>query len=177
MIEKYFLPTCYIKHYKNLNLNQIKSKGIKVFIIDVDNTLISHEVHDLDADAIDFIQAIKDHQMNPVIVSNNVKERVGKVAQQGQCDYFSFALKPLKRKYKQIVRKYNCEPHEVCVLGDQLITDVLGGNRMKFVTILQDPISNKDNTSGKVTRLIEDKIFNYLRYKNKWRRHDYYDNL
>lgn len=177
MIVKYFLPTCYIKHYKNLDLNELESRGIKIFIVDVDNTLISHEVHELDNEAISFIQAIKEHHMIPVIVSNNVKERVSEVAKQGQCDYFSFALKPLKRKYKAILRKYNCKSSEVCVIGDQLITDVLGGNRMKFITILQDPISNKDNTSGKVTRFIETMIFNYLEKKNKWRKQQYYDNL
>ncbi|MEG0176510.1 YqeG family HAD IIIA-type phosphatase [Anaerorhabdus sp.] len=175
MIDNYFLPTMYIRNYQDLDLDSLVKKGIKVFVIDVDNTLISHEVSDLDSKAIAFIHEIQNHGMIPVIISNNVKKRVEEVARQGSCDYFSFALKPLKYKYKQLLKRYNCTPNEVITLGDQLITDVLGGNRMKFNTILQDPISKKDNTSGKVTRFIETKVFKHLEKQGKWRRNKYYD--
>lgn len=177
MIERYFLPKIYIRHYSDLNLEQLRSDGIKVVVVDVDNTLISHEVHVLDDYAVQFLQAIKRADMNPVIMSNNVKKRVEPIAKQGECDYFSFALKPLKRKYKAVLKKYQCKPNEVAVLGDQIVTDILGGNRMNFITILQEPISNKDNTSGKVTRFIENRIIQVLEKKNKWRRYTYYDKL
>ncbi|MEG0076446.1 YqeG family HAD IIIA-type phosphatase [Anaerorhabdus sp.] len=177
MIAKYFLPTMYIKNYQDLDLDKLKKRGVRIFIVDVDNTLISHEVSQLDDSGLAFMENIKNHGMIPVIVSNNVKQRVEQLARQADCAYYSFALKPLKLKYKRILREYKCNQDEVCVIGDQLITDVLGGNRMKFITILQEPITNIDNTSGKVTRFIETKIFNYLEKTNKWRKHNYYDNL
>ena len=52
-------------------------------------------------------------------------------------------------------------PENIAVIGDQLFTDVLGGNRCKMFTILTDPIAERDILITKIKRPIE----NYLKKK------------
>jgi len=56
---------------------------------------------------------------------------------------------------------------EVVVIGDQLLTDVLGGNLAGFYTILVVPIVQTDAKITRVNRAIERKILNYFRKKGK----------
>ena len=60
-------------------------------------------------------------------------------------------------------------------MGDQLLTDVAGGNRMNMLTILVDPISTKDNFFGIINRQVENLIFNYLESKDLIKKGKYYD--
>ena len=49
----------------------------------------------------------------------------------------------------------NLKPHEVAVVGDQLFTDVFGGNRLGIYTILINPISRNELDSTKMMRKLE----------------------
>ena len=57
------------------------------------------------------------------------------------------------------------KPENVAVVGDQIFTDVLGGNRCKMFTILIEPIAEKDIWLTKVKRPIE--IFIKKKYFKK----------
>ena len=57
------------------------------------------------------------------------------------------------------------KPENVAVVGDQIFTDVLGGNRCKMFTILIEPIAEKDIWLTKVKRPIE--IFIKKKYLKK----------
>lgn len=177
MILDLFIPIQYISHYSKCNVEELKAHGIKVFILDVDNTLISHFVNELDKSSIEFIKVIRDAGIIPVILSNNVKKRVEPLARQAGVDYFSFSCKPLSYNYHKVLRKYSCKSNEVAVLGDQLITDICGGNRMKFVTILQMPLTTSTNTSGKVTKIIDKYLYKVLKRKNILIKGEPYDHM
>ena len=77
-------------------------------------------------------------------------------------------MKPLKRGFKYIQKQEKQEPQNIAVVGDQIFTDILGGNRSKMFTILVDPIDEKKDywyTAWK--RPIENKI--KKQYKTKER--------
>ena len=52
-------------------------------------------------------------------------------------------MKPLKRGFKYVQKETNINPENIAVVGDQIFTDVLGGNRSKMFTILVEPIDSK----------------------------------
>ena len=75
-------------------------------------------------------------------------------------------MKPLKRGFRYVQKETNIKPENIAVVGDQIFTDVIGGNRSKMFTILVDPIDEEKEywyTAWK--RPIENKIKN--RYKTK----------
>jgi HAD superfamily phosphatase (TIGR01668 family) len=54
---------------------------------------------------------------------------------------------------------------EAVVVGDQLLTDVLGGNRGGFHTILVVPVAQTDGFWTKFNRFAERRILNWFRKK------------
>ena len=101
-----------------------------------------------------------------ILSSTNNKEKVEKVAKTLQIPYKYFAMKPLKKGFKNIQKETNIEAENIAVVGDQIFTDILGGNRCNMFTILVDPIDKKKDywyTAWK--RPIENKIKN--KYKSK----------
>ena len=89
------------------------------------------------------------------IVSNNTsKNRLDKVSDALKIDYISFALKPFSFGFNKIIKKgYNCK--EMCIIGDQIMTDVLGGNRLNIFTVLVEPINKKELKVTSFNRFLE----------------------
>ena len=129
---------------ENIDIEKLKEKGIKGIILDVDNTLIdSSKV--LNQKVIDWVKGAKNLGMKICILSNtNKRKKVEKVANDLDLPYFMFAIKPMKRGFKKCIKLLELEPKNICAIGDQIFTDVLGGNRMGMYTIYTKPINEKD---------------------------------
>ncbi|MCI6271466.1 MAG: YqeG family HAD IIIA-type phosphatase [Erysipelotrichaceae bacterium] len=173
MIKDIFKPDIYIKDFSDLDLNFLKTIGIKVIILDVDNTLVPADSNVVDEKAIRFIKQVKSAKIIPIIVSNNKKSRVSYLSNKLNCEYISFSLKPLNISFKKVMKKYNVIAGEICIMGDQILTDILGGNRLNIVTILVNPISKKDNIYGSVIRIAEKFVYKFIGLKKG----DYYEKL
>lgn len=129
---------------EKIDIKKLKEKGIKGIILDVDNTLIdSSKV--LSEEVIKWVENAKEEGMKICILSNtNKKRKVEKVANDLNIPYFMFAIKPMKRGFKKCIELLNLDPKNICAIGDQIFTDVLGGNRMGMYTIYTKPINDKD---------------------------------
>ena len=57
------------------------------------------------------------------------------------------------------VRKLKEKRKNVAIVGDQIFTDVLGGNAVGVKTILLTPIKLEDGWSFKVRRKLEKKLY------------------
>ena len=64
---------------------------------------------------------------------------------------------------------------EVACVGDQLLTDIWGANRMDFLSILVNPIGKTDFVLTKFNRLVEPFIYEQLSKKELLRRGKYYE--
>lgn len=168
-----FTPDYYIKDYRSLNVNRLIERGIKLLVCDVDNTLVAHDIALPDAPVLDFVKKIKEHNIELVLVSNNVEERVRLFAKPLGLAYYPFAQKPLKKTYKKILADYPYKANEIAIMGDQLFTDVLGGNRNHFYTILSAPLAQKDLHFTKINRFIELGVYKILAKRKKLVRGEY----
>ena len=65
--------------------------------------------------------------------------------------------------------------HEVAAIGDQLFFDIFGANRMKFTSILVNPISTDEFAVAKINRKIENIVINKLTQKDYFKRGRYYE--
>lgn len=75
------------------------------------------------------------------------------------------ARKPLTRAFQQALHDMKLKKEEVVVIGDQLLTDVFGGNRIGLHTILVVPVAQTDGFFTRVNRNIERRILNVMRKK------------
>ena len=163
---KKLYPNIYLKKVEDITIETLIKNKIKLLILDVDNTLIDY-YKNLSENIIKWTKEMKGQGIKLYILSNtNNKQKVEKVAQTLDISYKHLAMKPLKRGFKYIQKETNIKPENIAVVGDQIFTDVLGGNRSKMFTILVEPIDDKKDywyTAWK--RPIENKIKN--RYKTK----------
>ena len=90
-------------------------------------------------------------------------------------DIACLSLKPFTYKYRYILNKYKYKNYEVAAIGDQLLTDIQGGNKAQITTILVNPISEIDEKETWLNRKIEKMLFEYFERKNILIRGKYYD--
>ncbi|WP_337019117.1 YqeG family HAD IIIA-type phosphatase [Oceanobacillus massiliensis] len=164
---KYFLPNQHVKTVFDIQPETLKERGIKGIITDLDNTLVAWDVKDATSEVIQWFKIMKDHDIKVTIISNNNQERVEIFSEPLGTPFVYSARKPLSKAFKTVAREMELKKEEVVVIGDQLLTDVLGGNLAGFYTVLVVPIVKTDGKITKINRSIERRILNYMRRKGK----------
>lgn len=163
---KKLYPKLYLKKVQDITIEMLIKNKIKLLILDVDNTLIDY-YKNITEEVINWTKEMKGQGIKLYILSNtNDKKKAEEVAKKIDVKYKHFGMKPLKKGFKYIEKQTNIKPENIAVVGDQIFTDILGGNRCKMYTILVDPIDNKKDywyTAWK--RPIENKI--KKKYKTK----------
>ena len=137
-------PDAYLKKVQEITIEFLNKNNLKALILDVDNTLIDY-YKNLSPDVIKWAENIKANGIKLYILSNtNKEEKVKKVADKLNIGYEIFAQKPFKKGFYKVQNKIDIPIKNIGVVGDQIFTDVIGGNRCKMFTILVDPVSKKD---------------------------------
>lgn len=152
----------------------LKSKGVKGIITDLDNTLVEWDRPEATPKLIEWFAGMKEAGIQITIVSNNNEMRVLAFAEPLGIPFISRAKKPLGKAFVQALTKMSIRKEEVVVIGDQLLTDVFGGNRQKLHTILVIPVAKSDGFVTKFNRMVERRIFRYLDKKGQvtWEEED-----
>jgi len=137
-------PKEHFNNVRDIKIEFLQKNKIKALILDVDNTLIDYDKN-LTEETIKWAEDLKQQGIKLYILSNsNKKEKVKTVAEKLQIEYEYFGKKPLKTGFKKVQKKIQENAENIGVVGDQIFTDVLGGNRCKMFTILVEPIAEKD---------------------------------
>lgn len=151
-------PDAYFKKVEDITIEFLIKNKIKVLLLDVDNTLIDYNKK-IEQSVIDWAKNLKGQGIKLYILSNtNDKQKVEKVANKIDIPYQHLAMKPLKKGFLKVQKTLKEKPEAIAVVGDQIFTDIVGGNRSKMFTILVDPIAKKDYWYTAWKRPIENKI-------------------
>ena len=152
-----FRPMMYQKSIMDINYNAIKDMGIKVLVFDLDNTLSRVDEDYPDENTRKLLEKLKD-KFRLVIASNSHQKRVNAFCHDLPCVSFHHVMKPSKKLYRQILKKHLAKKEEICIIGDQLLTDILFGNRVGIMTILVDKKGEKDLRITRFNRFFEKRI-------------------
>ena len=149
-------PKVYLESLIKIDLKKIKNEmKIKGIIIDLDNTSVAWGKDDIDEDIIKWINEAKDINMSLCLVSNTHTKRVKKFADVFDIPYFSNAFKPFHFSFQKAIKILGTEYSETMVIGDQIFTDILGGNRLNMYTILVAPLGKRDSIGTFIQRSLE----------------------
>ncbi len=171
---KRFLPDIYQENIFKINYDKLKSKNIKCLLFDLDNTISpAKEIVLCEKTKKLFDKLKKDFKI--ILFSNNFPKRVSKFGNYYDLEIACISLKPFSFKYRYILKKHKLNKNEVACIGDQLLTDINGGNKIGITTILVNPISNIDETETWLNRQIEKKIFKTFEQKKLLIKGKYYD--
>ncbi|SEQ16673.1 hypothetical protein SAMN05216232_1759 [Virgibacillus subterraneus] len=166
MLKK-FLPNEHVKTIFDIHPALLKKKGINGIITDLDNTLVAWDVKDATPEVIQWFEQMKEQDIKVTIISNNKQERVKIFSEPLDTPFVFSARKPLSQAFKSAAKEMRLKKGEIVVIGDQLLTDVLGGNFAGFHTILVVPIVQTDGKITRINRKIERRILSYMNKKGK----------
>lgn len=162
---KNFLPDQHVKSIFEITPKSLKEKGIKGIITDLDNTLVEWDRPNATPNLIKWFEEMQKENILVTIVSNNNEKRVKAFSEPLKIPFIFQARKPMGKAFRKALKDMNLSKDEAVVIGDQLLTDVLGGNRNGFHTILVVPVASTDGLVTRFNRKIERRILKWFRKK------------
>ncbi len=155
MILDLFRPKQIYNSIFDIPLERLYRDGIRGVIIDLDNTLTEWNNPELSRQTVDWLQRAERIGLRLCFVSNNSDERVRRIAERVGVPFVARARKPRRRSFLRAMELMQTGKEETAVIGDQVFTDMLGGNRLGLLTILVTPISKKEFIGTRFMRLLE----------------------
>lgn len=164
MLEKCYPDFC-VKSVWELDSEFYDKNNIKAIIFDIDNTLVIHKEPEPTKEVLEYFEFLKSKGIKYGIVSNNKAERVDSFCKNLGVPYASRALKPRKKYLKKIASQLGVPCENICFAGDQVFTDILGANRMGFVSVMVVALGENETGFVAFKRIFEKMVMN--KYHNK----------
>jgi HAD superfamily phosphatase (TIGR01668 family) len=163
------LPDQLVNTVYDIDLDALKERGIRGIITDLDNTLVSAHTPLATPELIAWLEKVRQAGFLVVVLSNNNSERVARFAEPLGIPFIPAARKPMSGAFRRALALLKLEPGQAVVVGDQMLTDILGGRRMGLHTILVTPIAPGEEGLGtQINRRIEKIALSRLRKRGLW---------
>lgn len=133
----------------------LKELGITNLLLDVDNTLTTHDNPDPTPGIPQWIEQMKSAGIKMVIISNNNRERVAPFAAKLGLPFTSMSCKPLPYGYIKGMKILGGNRHNTAMIGDQIFTDVMGANLSGMKCLMVLAIQAEESAGFKFKRKIE----------------------
>ena len=135
----YFAPTI-----EDIDFALLKKRGVKYLVLDVDHTLVPYQAMTLDAKTQVYLNTVqRKYGIERIYLASNSGRDLTAIATSINARSIPstlFRRKPHKVFFMKVLATIGCEPHQTAMVGDKLILDVWGANRVGMITILVDPI-------------------------------------
>lgn len=169
-----FKPTMYRKNIFEIDYKKLKELGITCLVFDLDNTLGLISEKECPRKTKKLIKELQEDFL-VLISSNNTAERLKPYLEDLGVGGVAWSMKPSTRGLRKIKKDYKLKKKEMVMIGDQMVTDVFAGNRFRIMTILVDPLGEKDLKITGLNRKIEARIIKHYVKRNVFERGRYYE--
>ncbi|MEC0243097.1 YqeG family HAD IIIA-type phosphatase [Paenibacillus dokdonensis] len=167
------IPKLRVNTVFDIDLEDLYAKGYRGIITDLDNTLVGAKMPLATPELITWFEQVKKLGFKLVIVSNNRMNRVAAFATPLDIQFVHQARKPRNAPFRKAISMMGLRDQETIVVGDQMMTDVYGGNRMGLFTVLVLPVSIADEGwTTRINRRLEKIALKRLRKKGLWLEED-----
>lgn len=164
-----FYPTYAFEKVEDIPFSIFTNNHIKVIMFDMDNTLIDYSSRKYSKELKAWVKELKRKDVKVYILSNSLSYKtVSRVAKELGMQYTYNAKKPFLKGFEDIKNKEKISKNEMIMIGDQMFTDIWGGNRFGIKTILVSPIEKKERIHTRFKRPIERFVMRkYLKLKEE----------
>ncbi len=159
---KLLRPDLYVESFHHIDFTQLKELGIKAICFDLDNTLVAWESDQANPKLLAWLKQASAAGFDLYLISNAVPKRFEHFTRLLGIKGIGKAGKPRKRAFLRALQELGRPAHQVALVGDQIFTDVLGGNRVGLFTILVVPLSKKEFLGTRFMRRIERIVMRWL---------------
>ena len=136
------LPRIRTEKLTDLTLRQLLDRKIRLLMLDFDNTIVPYTTNEPTPEMAAWLAGMAQSEIQVCVVSNSKKERVKIFCGAYGIDCITHAAKPSPKGILSCLEKYGVPAGEAAIVGDQIFTDTLGGNRAGVTTILVKAIDN-----------------------------------
>lgn len=159
-------PKIKLNRVTDITCEILNKYNITALILDVDNTLSTHHGQVLTDGLEDWLETMRKNGIKLTVLSNSNSKRLEPFAKKIGLDYISLGLKPLPFGFWRAVKRLGADKGNTAIVGDQIFTDILGGNCVGLNTILLTPIKPETSLRFRTKRRIEAFVIKKLNIVN-----------
>lgn len=138
-------PDRYFARISRIDIDRdLLAQGYRNVLLDVDNTILTRDTHEVPRDVGFWLAKARDAGISFCLVSNNWHESVYQLANRLSLPIVAKAVKPLPPAFLMALRKLDARRSETVVVGDQLVTDVMGAHFLGMKAYLLAPLVEQD---------------------------------
>lgn len=141
---KLLYPRLYVSSLFDIDVDALQRKGINSLILDFDNTITPRGACRVEQAVEEWVRRVRGKGFRLCIVTNNWGEAVEALTSRLDVPVIARAAKPRRKPFVRALELMGATPKETAVVGDQIFTDVLGGNRLGLFTILVEPLNGRE---------------------------------
>ena len=171
---KLFVPKMYQQSIYTIDYDKLQKNNVKCLLFDLDNTCVGYHEKFPTKELEELFTKLTKQGFKVIIFTNAPQKRVVPFVKLHIICHSS-SKKPFKKNFQKMMKKYRLAKEEICIIGDQLFTDILGGNRVGIVTCLVDPLTKEDFLLTKIFRMTEQVLFKIMDAKEILKKGEYYD--
>ena len=137
-----FLPRVMVKSVTQLTPESLKEKGIRLLMLDFDNTIVPYTTNDPTEEMAAWLTMMVQSDLPICVVSNSKRDRVKIFCEKWGIPCITHSKKPFSKGINQCLAKFDLPAKECALAGDQIFTDVLGANCAGVRSVLVKAIHN-----------------------------------
>ncbi len=149
------MPNEYVSSIYEIDLSKLWNSGKRLILTDLDNTLVPWNEGIAPEKLVNWLRTAQAFGFFVCILSNNKGQRVEDFSHVVGVPAISKARKPKPQAFKEALLKFRVKENEAVMIGDQLLTDIYGGNRSGLYTILVLPVHPDEWWGTKLNRKVE----------------------
>ncbi len=161
-----FRPNIKLDRVTDITIDILNKYNINSLVLDVDNTLSTHHGQVLTDGLTQWLVSMRENGIKMTVLSNSNSKRLEPFAKKIGLDYISLGLKPLPFGYLRAIKRLGSKFKETAIVGDQIFTDILGGNMVGIKTILLTPIKPESSLRFRMKRKVEASLIKALKITN-----------
>ena len=137
-----FLPRLIADELTDLTPELLQRQGIRLLMMDFDNTIVPYTTDVPTEKMAAWLEMMSASHIPICVVSNSRNDRVKIFCGKYGIPVIVRAKKPGTKGINECLAKFGVKPADAALVGDQIFTDTLGGNRAGVKTILVRAIDN-----------------------------------
>lgn len=145
-------PDYDLKCIYDIDLEELKNKGIKAILFDLDSTIMASKTGCYTEKTVEWLKKVQENFFTAVISNNKNQEYIEKVSAITPFPVLFGACKPQTKYAKKFLEEHQIDAAESVFVGDRPLTDILCGKLLGCKTILVDSISA--DREAKIVRFV-----------------------
>ncbi|MBC7222014.1 YqeG family HAD IIIA-type phosphatase [Candidatus Bipolaricaulota bacterium] len=147
-----------VNSLRALDFRHLWTRGFRAILFDLDNTLCRWRSGEFPRPTLTLLRRLREQGFKIAVLTNARLPQDSPVrsalATLG-VPLIERARKPLPFGFRRALRLLGAKPTEAVVVGDQLLTDILGGRLTGLYTVLVPPLSGYEARRTKFNRVLE----------------------